>query len=179
MAFGANRNPHLAWTDPPPGTRSFAVTCHDRDVPTRPDDVNREGRTVPADLPRADFYHWTLVDVPAGVTTIEEGVFSSVVVARGKDGTGPFGRQGRNDYTGWFEGDAEMSGDYHGYDGPCPPWNDSIVHHYTFTVLALDVDRLEVDDVFTGPEARLAAQGHILDEASIVGTYSLNPDVPG
>ena len=33
-----------------------------------------------------------------------------------------------------------MSGDYFGYDGPCPPWNDSIVHHYVFTVYALDVD---------------------------------------
>jgi phosphatidylethanolamine-binding protein (PEBP) family uncharacterized protein len=42
-----NRNPHLAWTDAPAGTRSFAVVCVDPDVPSRGDDVNQEGRTVP------------------------------------------------------------------------------------------------------------------------------------
>ena len=28
-----------------------------------------------------------------------------------------------------------MAGDYYGYDGPFPPWNDSLVHHYVFTLL--------------------------------------------
>ena len=32
--FGGNRNPHLAWSDPPPGTRSFVVLCVDADAPT-------------------------------------------------------------------------------------------------------------------------------------------------
>lgn len=178
MALGPNRNPHLAWSGTPPGTRSFAVICHDRDVPTRPDDVNQEGRTVPADLPRADFVHWVLVDIPPDVTEIDEGTFSSAVVARGKDASGPFGRQGINDYTGWFVGDDAMEGRYFGYDGPCPPWNDSIVHHYTFAVLALDVDRLDVDGAFTAADVHAAAEGRVLDRAEIMGTYSLNPDVP-
>ena len=178
MAFGGNRNPHLGWSGAPAGTRSFAVLCHDRDVPTRSDDVNRDGRVVPADLPRADFIHWVLVDIPATVSEIGSGAFSSAVVARGKEGSGPFGRQGANDYTGWFAGDPDMSGSYLGYDGPCPPWNDSIPHHYTFTVLALDTERLDVGGAFTADDARAAAEGHVLAEASIVGVYSLNPNVP-
>ena len=58
-----NCNPHLAWSDLPAGTRSLALVCVDPDAPSRPDNVNREGVTVPADLPRADFYHWALVDL--------------------------------------------------------------------------------------------------------------------
>ena len=48
-------------------------------------------------------------------------------------------RQGINDYTGWFAGDKDMAGNYFGYDGPCPPWNDEIPHRYVFTLYALDV----------------------------------------
>jgi hypothetical protein len=29
-----------------------------------------------------------------------------------------------------------MAGSYFGYDGPFPPWNDSLVHHYVFTLYA-------------------------------------------
>ena len=47
VKLSSNRNPHLAWTDAPKATQSFAVICHDPDVPTKPDDVNQEGRTVP------------------------------------------------------------------------------------------------------------------------------------
>ena len=48
----------------PAGTRSFAIICHDPDVPSQGDDVNQEGRVVPATLPRVDFFHWVLVDLP-------------------------------------------------------------------------------------------------------------------
>ena len=34
-------------------------------VPTRPDDVNKEGHSVPYDLPRAEFVHWVVVDLEA------------------------------------------------------------------------------------------------------------------
>jgi len=68
-----------------------------------------------------------------------------------------------------------MAGDYYGYDGPFPPFNDAIVHHYVFTLYALDVERLAVDGAFTGPQARAAMQGHILAEASFSGLYTLNP----
>ena len=52
VCLGKNLNPQLAWSDVPAGTRSFAVICHDPDVPSQGDDVNQEGRVVPAALPR-------------------------------------------------------------------------------------------------------------------------------
>lgn len=30
---------------------SVVIICHDPDVPSKPDDVNKEGRTIPASLP--------------------------------------------------------------------------------------------------------------------------------
>src|SRR6266571_8776653 len=59
-----NVNPNFAWYDLPEGTRSLALICHDPDVPSRGDDVNQEGRRVPASLPRVDFFHWVLIDLP-------------------------------------------------------------------------------------------------------------------
>ncbi len=180
VALSGNRNPQLAWSGAPAGTRSFALICHDPDVPSRGDDVNQEGRSVPADLPRVDFFHWVLVDLPASVTTIAAGAHSGSVTANGKPGPDAPGgaRHGINDYTGWFAGDAQMKGHYFGYDGPCPPWNDSIRHRYVFTLFALDIARLAVDGAFTGQQVRAAIAGHVLAQASLTGTYSLNPAVP-
>jgi Raf kinase inhibitor-like YbhB/YbcL family protein len=181
MAFGANRNPELVWAGVPAGTRSFAVICHDPDVPTRPDDVNQEGREVPADLPRTDFFHWVVADLPADLGSIEAGSFADGVVPRGKGSSAaPVDcRLGLNDYTGWFAGDPDMEGNYFGYDGPCPPWNDSLVHHYIFTVYAVDVPTLDLPDQFTGSDLRGALDGHVLERASITVTYTLNPRLIG
>ena len=180
VALGANRNPPLEWGDLPAGTRSLVLICYDRDVPTRADDVNQEDRVVPADLPRTDFFHWILVDLPPAPARILAGEFSDGVTAGGKAGPdGPRGaRQGINNYREWFAGDPAMAGDYFGYDGPCPPWNDSIVHHYTFTLYALDVARCPIEGKFTGTEVLAAITDHILDQASFTCTYSLNPAVP-
>lgn len=177
VTLSNNRNPHLAWDDVPAGTRSFALICHDSDVPSRPDDLFKEDREIPATLPRVDFYHWVLIDIPADERSIAAGSYSKEVSPRGKGGPQtPHGtRQGINDYTGWFASDHDMNGDYFGYDGPCPPWNDSIVHHYVFTLYALDVDRAEVDGKFSGPDVLKAIERHVLAKAAITGTYTLNP----
>lgn len=177
VALADNINPHLVWSEIPAGTKSFVVLCVDSDVPSKPDDVNQSDREVPSDLPRVNFYHWVLVDVAANTTEIAEGAYSDGVTPRGK--SGPLSldgmRQGLNDFTHWFAQDREMSGDYFGYDGPCPPWNDSIVHHYTFTVYALDIDEVPLKGKFTGDEVLASIQPHILDQASITGTYTLTP----
>ena len=183
--LGANRNPQLAWSDVPAGTKSLVLICHDPDVPGKPDDVNQEGRVIPASLPRVDFFHWVLVDLDPAISEIKAGEFSGGVSVRGKAGpnvpnlpTGPSGaRQGINDYTMWFASDKDMSGNYFGYDGPCPPWNDSIVHHYVFTLYALDVAKCDVSGAFKGPDVVEAIKGHVLAQACITGVYSLNPAV--
>ncbi|MES2490025.1 MAG: YbhB/YbcL family Raf kinase inhibitor-like protein [Pseudomonadota bacterium] len=176
VRLSQNLNPHLAWSGAPAGTRSFVLTVIDADAPTKPDDVNQEGREVPADLPRAEFVHWLMVDIPADVTEIAEGSGSNGVTVKGKSApSGPQGtRQGVNDYTGWFAGDAAMAGTYLGYDGPCPPWNDARVHHYTFTIHATDLDQAKVKGAYTLADLRKALDGHVLASASIRGRYNLN-----
>ena len=177
--LSANRNPNLTWSELPKGTKSIVVICHDPDVPSRGDDVNKEGRSVPKSLPRVDFFHWVLVELPPSVPAVSAGEFSSAVVLRGKPGPdAPHGaRHGINDYTGWFASDGDMAGDYYGYDGPCPPWNDEAPHRYVFTVYALDVARLPLQGRFGGKDVRQAIEGHVLAQASITGRYSLNPAV--
>lgn len=180
VTAGRNRSPGIRWTDVPTGTRSFAILCHDPDVPSKPDDVNREEATVPADLPRIDFYHWVLVDIPAERTELLAGEDSNGVRPGGKEpGKKDYGVRGINNFTDWFAGDEQMRGEYGGYDGPCPPWNDEIIHHYYFTVFALDVPTLGLSGSFGGPEVLAAIKGHILAEGEWVGTYTLNPELRG
>jgi Raf kinase inhibitor-like YbhB/YbcL family protein len=126
-----------------------------------------------------DFFHWVLVDLPADAPPIERGEFSDGVTARGKPGPHAprNARPGINDYTGWFAGDKDMAGNYFGYDGPCPPWNDELPHRYVFTLYALDLPRLGTAGIFKGPDVRKAMAGHILAETSVTGRYTLNPAV--
>ena len=178
VAFSDNLSPPLAWSELPPGTRTLVLICNDFDVPGEVADVNRPDREVPADLPRVDFYHWVLVDIPADGAGFAQGQWSQGFTVRGKPGPeagsagGP--RQGLNDYTGWFADDAERAGRYFGYDGPFPPFNDSLVHHYVFTLYALDIARLPVSGHFTGAQVRAAMAGHVLGAATLSGTYTLN-----
>ncbi|MEM7053642.1 MAG: YbhB/YbcL family Raf kinase inhibitor-like protein [Pseudomonadota bacterium] len=178
MALSDNISPQLAWQNAPEGTKSFVLLCVDPDVPSVADDVNQAGKTIPVDLPRVDFYHWVMIDIPAHVTELAQGECGRGVEVGGKQQPpGPAGsRQGLNDYTRFMAG-GEMAGQYFGYDGPCPPWNDERLHHYHFIVFALDVERLELADEFDGPAVRDAMKDHILGQASLTGSYTLNPDV--
>lgn len=174
--FAANRNPHLGWDGVPDGTASFALLCIDPDAPTVPETVGREDVQIPVEQPRAHFIHWAMADIAPEVRTIAAGSCSDGVTARGKQQpAGPAGaRQGLNDYTGWFAGHAEMAGNYFGYDGPFPPWNDSLVHHYVFTLYAVAAPRLPLEGVFDGHQARAQLAGRVLGEATFSGTYTLN-----
>lgn len=181
MALSDNLSPHLRFENVPEGTRSFALLCIDPDVPSVADDVNQEDKTLPADMPRADFCHWAMVNIPAGVSELNTGECSQGVTPGGKrKPPGPAGaRQGLNDYTGFMAEHPELGGRYFGYDGPCPPWNDERLHHYRFTVFALDTPALDLPEEFTAADVQKAMKGQVLGEASLTGTYTLNPDVDG
>lgn len=187
VRLSGNRNPHLAWDDVPSAAHSLALFCRDVDAPASAVQANQPGQQLPAGVPRVDFYHWTLVDIPVELHAVGEGQFSELVTPHGKPGPLlPFAikngtehqlRQGLNDYTAALATDPDMAGDYFGYDGPSPPWNDERPHAYVFTLYALDVPRFPLEGIFSGAEARLALRGHILDEAQIYCFYSLNPEV--
>jgi Raf kinase inhibitor-like YbhB/YbcL family protein len=173
--FGGNRNPHLAWDDVPAGTQSFALLCIDPDAPTDGALVVDAATPIPVEHPRGDFVHWAVADIPADVREIPAGSCSDGVSRHGKPaGRDAGGRRGFNDYTGWFAGDADMGGDWFGYDGPYPPAHDLRVHRYFFRVFALDVPMLELPEKFAAGDVLHAMHGHVLGEAAIYGTYSLN-----
>jgi hypothetical protein len=70
---GADVSPALAWSDPPPGTASFALVCDDPDAPV------------------GTWVHWVLYEVPATTRQLPEGVPPEPLL---KDGS----RQGTNDF---------------------------------------------------------------------------------
>jgi Raf kinase inhibitor-like YbhB/YbcL family protein len=70
---GADVSPELAWTDPPPGTKSFALIADDPDAPS------------------GTWTHWLLFNVPPTVGSLPEGVSKIDELPDGE-------RQGRNDF---------------------------------------------------------------------------------
>jgi Raf kinase inhibitor-like YbhB/YbcL family protein len=155
---GDNRRPAINWSNGPSGTRSYTVIVVDKDVPTSFDAANKPDKTIPADMPRKNFYHWLQADIPADVTNFSEGAAGEVSP----------GISGRNSFGG--RGTAQGIG----YDGPCPPWNDERLHHYHFQVYALDVPSLKLSLGFEGGQLEQAMQGHILAMGEVVGIYTTN-----
>ncbi|MRS13668.1 kinase inhibitor [Enterobacteriaceae bacterium RIT691] len=77
---GDNRSPQLSWTNPPPGTKSFAITLYDPDAPTG-----------------SGWWHWTVVNIPATVRSIAAGAGekgSHVLPASAIQGRNDFGYAG-------------------------------------------------------------------------------------
>ena len=168
VAHGSNKNPKIVWSDLPDGTKSLVLICVDDKVPSVFSDANKEDVMIPKDLSRIDFYHWVLIDINPLLGEIKEGEDSDGVVANGKmPGKKPYGVTGINSYSNGNK--------YGGYDGPCPPWNDELIHEYHFRLYALDVPTLKLNGNFTGPDVLKAMKGHVLSSAEWIGTYTLNP----
>ncbi len=175
---GPNKNIGLSWSKGPAGTKSYAIIGVDTEVPTVFDDAGKEGKTIPASMPRQNFYHWVLVNIPASTTSIAAGADSSSASKNGKaERQMSYGLRGINDYTRYMAQSPEHKGIYAGYDGPCPPWNDERMHKYHFKVFALDVEKLPVSKDFGGEEASQLVAKHSLASGEVVGNYTLNPSV--
>jgi Raf kinase inhibitor-like YbhB/YbcL family protein len=72
---GENVSPPLAWTDPPGGTRSYAVICHDPDAPL----------VSPGTY---GYVHWVLYNLPGSTTSLAEGTDAGTSGANDAGATG-------------------------------------------------------------------------------------------
>ncbi|MAH85190.1 MAG: hypothetical protein CBB68_13160 [Rhodospirillaceae bacterium TMED8] len=180
--MSTNISPQMSWSEGPSDTQSFAFLCVDVDVPTIFADANQEGKALSANMPRQDFYHSLLIDIPSTLHSLAEGAESKGLIKGGKPpGRVSHGVRGLNDFTMFMASNPDMVGDYGGYDGPCPPWNDELLHHYEFRIYALDVKSLGLAESgqFRGPDVMEAIEGHIVGMGKITGTYTQNPKVTG
>ena len=97
--------------------------------------------------PKTTWVHWVLYDIPPTATGLAEGVKPAALPS----GT----REGRNDF-------GRMS-----YGGPCPPIGR---HGYFFKLYALDTS-LAALNAATKASVEQAMQGHVLAQATLLGTY--------
>lgn len=134
MAGGENVSPHLRWSGFPAETQSFVVTCYDPDAPTG-----------------SGFWHWLLVDVPAGTTELPRAASPNSLPA------GAF--EIRNDY-----GES-------GYGGSAPPPGDR-PHRYVYAVHAVDVPKLGVDASATPAYVGFNLAFHTLARATMRPTFA-------
>lgn len=95
------------------------------------------------DAPGGDFIHWLLWNIDPSVDNIPEGS-APVGSIEGANGMGEIG---------WI--------------APCPP---SGIHHYEFHLYALD-KVLDSQGMNTRSELIQAMEGHVLEEAVLVGLY--------
>jgi Raf kinase inhibitor-like YbhB/YbcL family protein len=176
-APGANLSPRISWSTGPRGTESYAILVYDTDSPAEQrDKINKEGVTLTSAIPRRTFFHWVLVNIPRNVHSLKEGADSEGRVVHGKPATpAAAGVRGLNDYTKVTAGNDATKGQYFGYDGPCPPWNDEVVHHYHFAVFALNAKKLDLPADFDGGAVLEVIKNKILAQGEVVGLYTQNP----
>jgi len=134
---GENVSPQLSWSNPPEGTRSFAILMEDP-----------EGRGG------AGVHHWVAYGIPPSVTSFAEGEV--------------------NKPSDKFVGGKSTQGVGH-YSGPCTPPGSP--HHYTFVLIATDLDPKELPPGLTREEflAKLVppapAASHAKGTTGLVGLF--------
>ena len=131
-AGGKNISVPLSWKNTLSGTKSFALSIVD------PHPVAQ------------NWVHWLVINIPANVTSLEEGA------SRKKMPPGCI--ELRNSF-----GDV-------GYGGPQPPKGTGD-HPYVFTLYALNVENLNLDAGTLLSTFKKALEGKILGSAIITGKY--------
>lgn len=135
-ADGDNASPTLGWSGAPEGTKSFVLIVDDPD----------------AKQPKP-FLHWSVYDIPAGVTSLREGLPTEPILP---------------DPKGVKQGTNSMGAT--GYFGPKPPVEDP-AHHYHFQLFALDVPTLGLKPGAAREELLTAMKDHVLAAGEVVGTF--------
>jgi len=126
---GENVSPALSWSNPPEGTKSFAILMFDP-----------EGR------PPGGVSHWVAYGIPASVTGFAEGELSKP----------------SDKYVG---GSSLMK--LPNYFGPCTP--PGPLHHYTFTLMATDLEPTALAAGLTRDELIKALDGHVKQATGLIG----------
>jgi len=169
-------SPSVSWSPGPPATLSYALLMTDLDVPRDLSSINKPGVVLSADTPRVPFIHWVLIDIPATVTRLRRGEEGARFEPKGKPiGPTHHGLRGANVYSHYYPKDSPLAGPRGGYDGPCPPHNDTVPHRYVTEVYALDVASLGLHGVFFGEDALRVMQGHVLAAGRADAVYSDMP----
>ncbi|MCD6192813.1 MAG: YbhB/YbcL family Raf kinase inhibitor-like protein [Candidatus Aminicenantes bacterium] len=101
------------------------------------------------DAPMGTWVHWVVFNIPPETDGLPENVPPERELKQG-------GLQGINDFRKI------------GYGGPCPPGG---THRYFFKLYALDC-RLDLPAGITKAQLMAAMEGHILDQAVLMGRYS-------
>lgn len=135
VASGGDSSPQLSWSGAPDGTKSFVVSCFDPDAPTP-----------------SGFWHWTLVDLPASVTSLDAGA--------GAEGASTPGSSFhvRNDA-------GTMA-----FTGAAPPEGD-VPHRYFFVVHAVGEEALGVDESVSPTVVAFNLVFKTLGRAIVTGTH--------
>lgn len=134
---GGNISPSLTWSNPPPGTKSFAVTVYDPDQPTG-----------------SGWWHWVVFNIPADVTSLPAGA--------GDPASGKMPKGAVQSVTDFGKP---------GWGGPCPPRGDR-PHRYVFTVHALEVEKLDLDEKSMPALVGFTITSNRIDRATFTSTYS-------
>ena len=151
---GKNIRPGIDWTAGPKATQSYAILVTDPDVPADISVAYKADHQIAANALRQTFYHWAQFNIPAGTTSLKGGDAALAGIS-GANQVGP-------------------SKDKLGYGGPCPPFNDARLHHYHFTVYALDT-MLELEEGASAADVAAAMKGHVLSRGQQIGTFTNAP----
>ena len=111
-------SPRLVWSGVPAGTKSFAISITDPDLPPE------------FKFPRA-FAHWLVFDVPADARVLAEGASGGTLMPVGA-------RELNSDFVTF-----KIPGFGRGYGGPWPPDRS---HRYVFSLYALKAEYLDIAD---------------------------------
>jgi Raf kinase inhibitor-like YbhB/YbcL family protein len=143
FAEDSKTSPRLVWSGQPDGTKSFALSITDPDLPAE------------FNLPRA-FAHWLVTNIPANVRELPEG-------ASGGRGLPQGAVELNSDFVNF-----KIPGFGRGYGGPWPPDRE---HRYFFTLYALKADRLELPADADLTAFAAAVMPVSIDAASFVAVY--------